>query len=34
MMVYGLDGASANTDKLFNLACLYGNVSRVSIIVD
>lgn len=30
MMVYGLDGDTSNTDKLFNLVCLYGNVARVS----
>lgn len=29
MMVYGLDNATSNTDKLFNLVCLYGNVARV-----
>ncbi|KAL1381450.1 hypothetical protein pipiens_000428, partial [Culex pipiens pipiens] len=28
MMVYGLDSSTANTDKLFNLFCLYGNVVR------
>lgn len=28
-MVYGLDGETSNTDKLFNLVCLYGNVARV-----
>uniref|UniRef100_A0A2M4CS96 Putative heteroproteinous nuclear ribonucleoprotein l n=1 Tax=Anopheles darlingi TaxID=43151 RepID=A0A2M4CS96_ANODA len=28
MMVYGLDNGTANTDKLFNLFCLYGNVVR------
>lgn len=31
MMVYGLDPATANTDRLFNLVCLYGNVSKVII---
>lgn len=31
MMVYGLDPATANTDRLFNLVCLYGNVARVSV---
>lgn len=31
MMVYGLDNDTSNTDKLFNLVCLYGNVARVSI---
>ncbi len=30
MMVYGLDNDTSNTDKLFNLVCLYGNVARVS----
>lgn len=30
MMVYGLDNTTSNTDKLFNLVCLYGNVARVS----
>lgn len=29
MMVYGLDSMTSNTDKLFNLVCLYGNVARV-----
>lgn len=29
MMVYGLDNDTSNTDKLFNLVCLYGNVARV-----
>ncbi|XP_058459141.1 heterogeneous nuclear ribonucleoprotein L isoform X3 [Malaya genurostris] len=29
MMVYGLDNNTANTDKLFNLFCLYGNVVRI-----
>lgn len=29
MMVYGLDSSTANTDKLFNLFCLYGNVVRI-----
>lgn len=24
MMVYGLDNTTSNTDKLFNLVCLYG----------
>lgn len=32
MMVYGLDPQKANTDKLFNLVCLYGNVARVRFI--
>lgn len=31
MMVYGLDKDTSNTDKLFNLVCLYGNVARVSV---
>lgn len=30
MMVYGLDNDTSNTDKLFNMVCLYGNVARVS----
>lgn len=30
MMVYGLDLDKVNTDKLFNIFCLYGNVVRVS----
>lgn len=29
MMVYGLDNTTSNTDKLFNLVCLYGNVARI-----
>ncbi|XP_055593143.1 heterogeneous nuclear ribonucleoprotein L isoform X2 [Uranotaenia lowii] len=29
MMVYGLDNCTSNTDKLFNLFCLYGNVVRI-----
>ena len=29
MMVYGLDYDKMNTDRLFNLFCLYGNVVRV-----
>ncbi|XP_070496342.1 heterogeneous nuclear ribonucleoprotein L-like isoform X2 [Chironomus tepperi] len=29
MMVYGLDAMTSNTDKLFNLVCLYGNVARI-----
>lgn len=29
MMVYNLDNDTSNTDKLFNLVCLYGNVARV-----
>jgi heterogeneous nuclear ribonucleoprotein L len=28
MMVYGLDNATANTDKLFNLVCLYGKLKH------
>lgn len=28
-MTYGLDNDTSNTDKLFNLLCLYGNVARV-----
>lgn len=32
MMVYGLDNDTSNTDKLFNLVCLYGNVARVNTI--
>ena len=27
MMVYGLDNTTSNTDKLFNLVCLYGKSS-------
>jgi heterogeneous nuclear ribonucleoprotein L len=27
MMVYGLDQTTSNTDKLFNLVCLYGECS-------
>ncbi|XP_065077558.1 heterogeneous nuclear ribonucleoprotein L-like [Ochlerotatus camptorhynchus] len=30
MMVYGLDNNTDNTDKLFNLFCLYGNVNFLS----
>ena len=33
MMVYGLDNETSNTDKLFNLICLYGNVARVIILI-
>ncbi|XP_065091290.1 heterogeneous nuclear ribonucleoprotein L-like [Ochlerotatus camptorhynchus] len=29
MMVYGLDNNTSNTEKLFNLFCLYGNVVRI-----
>jgi len=29
LMVYGLDPLRTNTDKLFNLMCLYGNVARI-----
>lgn len=29
MMFYGLDKNTSNTDKVFNLVCLYGNVARV-----
>ncbi|XP_062134837.1 heterogeneous nuclear ribonucleoprotein L isoform X26 [Drosophila sulfurigaster albostrigata] len=29
MMVYGMDHDTSNTDKLFNLVCLYGNVARI-----
>jgi hypothetical protein len=32
MMVYGLDPEKSNTEKLFNIFCLYGNVLRVSAI--
>lgn len=32
MMVYGLDPEKSNTDKLFNIFCLYGNVLRVSVL--
>lgn len=31
MMVYGLQPERVNCERLFNLFCLYGNVSRVSI---
>lgn len=31
LMVYGLDPLRTNTDKLFNLMCLYGNVARVCV---
>lgn len=30
MMVYGLQADKVNTDKLFNLFCLYGNVTKVN----
>lgn len=33
MMVYGLDPEKSNTDRLFNIFCLYGNVLRVSVTV-
>ncbi|XP_028166826.1 heterogeneous nuclear ribonucleoprotein L isoform X2 [Ostrinia furnacalis] len=29
MMVYGLDPSTVNSDRLFNLCCLYGNVVRI-----
>lgn len=29
MMVYGMEHAKMNSDRLFNLFCLYGNVMRV-----
>lgn len=29
MMVYGLDHEKMNSERLFNLFCLYGNVVRV-----
>ncbi|XP_023703865.1 heterogeneous nuclear ribonucleoprotein L isoform X2 [Cryptotermes secundus] len=29
MMVYGLDPEKSNTDRLFNIFCLYGNVLRI-----
>lgn len=29
MMVYGLNHDKMNSEKLFNLLCLYGNVVRV-----
>lgn len=32
MMVYGVDAKRHNTDSVFNIMCLYGNVMRVSII--
>jgi heterogeneous nuclear ribonucleoprotein L len=28
MMVYGLDNTTSNTDKLFNLVCLYGESAK------
>lgn len=28
MMVYGLDNTTSNTDKLFNLVCLYGKITK------
>jgi len=31
LMVYGLNMDKVNSNKLFNLFCLYGNVVRVSI---
>lgn len=31
VMVYGLDAAKMNADRVFNIFCLYGNVERVSI---
>ncbi len=30
MMVYGLDHEKMNSERLFNLFCLFGNVVRVS----
>ena len=30
MMVYGLNNDKMNSERLFNLLCLYGNVVRVS----
>lgn len=30
VMVYGLEPAKMNADKVFNVFCLYGNVERVS----
>lgn len=30
LMVYGLEPAKMNADKVFNVFCLYGNVERVS----
>lgn len=30
LMVYGLEPSKINTDKVFNIFCLYGNVERVS----
>lgn len=29
LMIYNLNNDTSNTDKLFNLLCLYGNVARV-----
>lgn len=34
MMVYGLQPDKVNTDKLFNLFCLYGNVTKVGYVSD
>lgn len=31
VMVYGLDPAKMNADRVFNIFCLYGNVERVSV---
>lgn len=33
MMVYGLQPDKVNTDKLFNLFCLYGNVTKVGCVI-
>ncbi|NWH83008.1 HNRPL protein, partial [Piaya cayana] len=29
LMVYGLDQAKMNCDRVFNIFCLYGNVEKV-----
>lgn len=34
MMVYGLHPERLNCDRLFNLFCLYGNVAKVSIVLN
>lgn len=34
MMVYGLDNTTSNTDKLFNLVCLYGKSIRRLVDID
>lgn len=34
MMVYGLDNTTSNTDKLFNLVCLYGKKKKISFLLN